>query len=395
MMGQSERKIKGRIVVGGILFSYPIAGVAWQHLHYLLGLRRLGYDVTYIELDDFYPFDPEGDGIYPDMERVVGWSANVLEKFGFAGKWHYQMLWEERTWGISSDEAKKTLREADAFINLCGAQTLTDDHLACPRRLFLETDPVEMQIELGKGIEAAYAMLRQHTALYTFGENLGTEACPLSNGGFTWHPTRQAVVLDEWRTETGPPPNAPYTTVGNWDVKDKEVELDGKIYHWQKGMEFVKVRNLPRRVNAPLELAMRFGNPADNAMMREHGWRTRAALGVSRDLDVYRNYIQQSRGEFTVAKEQNIVFQTGWFSDRAAAYLAAGRPVINQDTGFARNLPTGEGLFSFRDEDGAAAAIATIESDYPRHCEAAREIARDYFSSDVLLPRMLAQAGME
>ena len=387
---------RGRIVVGGILFTFPIGGVLWQHLHYLLGLRRLGYDVTYIEVNEYYPNDYEGDeGGFPDMERVVRRVAAILDRFGFADCWHYGVKWEEQTWGITPEAADERLRVADAFINLCGSQILDERHLACPRRLLLETDPVEVQVALGQQSQEAFDFLGSHTHLFTFGENIGTPFCPLSTGGFHWKHTRQIVCMEEWDTGVPPAPNAPYTTIGNWDVVGKDITIDGRVYHWQKGLEFLKVKELPERVAAPFELAMRFGNEADRALMESHGWRTRPALDVSLDLDVYRAYIQRSRGEYTVAKEQNIVFQTGWFSDRAAAYLAAGRPVINQDTGFAHNLPTGSGLFSFRDLDDSVAAVQSIEADYGAHCRAAREIAREYFNYDRVLSQLLTEAGLE
>lgn len=390
-------KSKGRIVVGGILFTFPIGGVIWQHVHLLVGLRRLGYEVIYVEMNDYYPNDYEGDGSFPDVERVVRRVAALLDRFGFAERWHYRITWEEQTWGLTPEATREAIRTADAFINLCGAHIPDDDIMACPRRILLETDPVELQVELGKGLENAYDMLRRHTTLFTYGENIGTPHCPLSTGGFTWHPTRQLVLLDEWRTDHVPLPDASasYSTIGNWDVVGKDLEIDGTIYHWQKGLEFLKVRDLPRRVSASFMLAMRFGNPDDQTMMEAHGWGTCPVLDISLDIDNYRRFIQGSRGEYTVAKEQNIVFQTGWFSDRAVTYLAAGRPVINQDTGFAHNLPTGAGLFSFRDLEDSVAAIECIESDYPRHSAAALEIARAYFHYDVVLPPMLRLAGLE
>ena len=391
---------RGRIVVGGILFYFPLAGVAWQQLHYLIGLRELGWDVTYLEVNEWYPYNPcdsyvddDGTGA-TDIGPVVAWGKKLLERFGFADRWHYHTAWDGQSFGMERSTALRTLREADAFINLCGSHHLDDDQLACPRRIFLETDPVAAQVDLAKGREVTRRALDNHTTLFSFGENLGTPACSLATGGYRWHPTRQVVVMDQWRGTDLPPPGAAYSTIGNWDVKGKEVVINGQVYQWQKGLEFLKVRDLPSRVKPPLLLAMRFGEARDCDSMQAAGWRTRPALDVSLDVDVYRSFIQESRGEFTVAKEQNIVFQTGWFSDRAATYLAAGRPVINQDTGFGRNLPVGEGLFSFRTEDDCVAAIEAIEADYSRHARAAREIAREYLAHDRVLPLLLATAGL-
>ena len=159
-------------------------------------------------------------------------------------------------------------------------------------------------------------------------------------------------------------------------------------------MEFVKFRDLPRSTRVSFRLAMNFDNPVDRAMMEAHEWETCSALEVSRNLSTYQIFIQESRGEFTVAKEQNIVFQTGWFSDRAATYLAAGRPVLNQDTGFGQTLPTGAGLFSFRKPSDCVEALEAIEADYARHSNAAREIAHGFFDYNSVLPPLLAQAGL-
>ena len=393
-LSNNKPSSRGRIVVGGLAFYYPLAGVAWQILHYLLGLQRLGWDVCYVEDGYWHSQLVEADDSSLAVAGQIQWVAGLLERYGFAGRWHYHAVWDGRSYGADRATAMQWVREADAFVNVCGSQMLTDDHLACPRRIFLETDPVAVQIQLAQNNPVARKALEQHTVLFTFGENLGTETCPLATGGYTWHATRQPVLMDEWATTRPPPAQAPYTTVGNWEAAGKDVELEGRIYHWQKGMEFLKFRDLPARVTANFLLGMNFDNDADRMMMENHGWQTTPAIGVSLDVDTYRTFIQQSRGEFTVAKEQNIVFHTGWFSDRAVTYLAAGRPVINQDTGFARNLPVGAGLFSFATLDDGIAAVNAIEADYAKHSRAAVEIAREYLATDRVLPLLLQQAGL-
>ena len=110
--------------------------------------------------------------------------------------------------------------------------------------------------------------------------------------------------------------------------------------------------------------------------------------------DAYRSYLAGSRGEFTVAKDQNVRLRSGWFSDRSATYLAAGRPVVTQDTAFGNVLPAGEGLFAFSTVDEAAAAVERINADYSRHRRAAQSVARDYFSHEVVLGRLLQEVGL-
>ncbi|HEY6111776.1 MAG TPA: hypothetical protein VIV62_04620, partial [Chthoniobacterales bacterium] len=164
-------------------------------------------------------------------------------------------------------------------------------------------------------------------------------------------------------------------------------------YAWTKDAEFFKFIDLPRRTPQTFELAMAGVEPEAKNELENNGWRLRDAMTFS-DADGYRAYIQNSRAEFTVAKEQNVVLRSGWFSDRSATYLAAGRPVITQETGFSNILPTGAGLFGFRTMDEILAAVGAINSDYERHRRAAAEIARDYFSHDVVLSAILAHTGI-
>jgi hypothetical protein len=211
---------------------------------------------------------------------------------------------------------------------------------------------------------------------------------------FEFRPTRQPVVMDFW-DHAGRETGDAFTTIGNWQQPWREVVFRGQTYSWSKHHEFLKVIDLPRRVpGQPLELGLSSYSPEDAGMLKSHGWRVRHALDFSMDADAYRRYIAESRGEFTVAKDQNVRLRSGWFSDRSATYLAAGRPVVTQDTAFGNVLPTGEGLFAFTTVDDAAAAIEAIHSDYPRHRRAASAVAREYFGHDVVLGRLLREVGL-
>jgi len=134
--------------------------------------------------------------------------------------------------------------------------------------------------------------------------------------------------------------------------------------------------------------------PEDRARLESYGWRLVPPLEMSLDIfGAYRDYFRRSRAEFTVAKDQNVRLRSGWFSERDACYLASGKPVVAQDTGFGRLLPTGEGLFAFRNADEALAAVEAINSDYPRHCRAARAIAEEYFEARAVAGRLLRDIG--
>src|SRR5204862_2594610 len=115
---------------------------------------------------------------------------------------------------------------------------------------------------------------------------------------------------------------------------------------------------------------------------------------ISVDYSLYREYVQQSKGEFTVAKDQYVRLNTGWFSDRSACYLTAGRPVITQETGFTRNYGGDAGLLAFRSLGEIAGAVKKINSDYPKHSGAARQIAREIFEAEKVLKSLLDRAGI-
>lgn len=395
-MSPAER---ARVVVLGVMSRHPVAGVVWQTLHYLEGLRRLGHDVHYVEAGAYQPSsmltaEENGDG--DRSAAAAAFLDGVLRPIGLGDRWAFHALHSDgRVYGLGERGLREVYRSADLILNLHGSTLPRPEHVETGGLVYLETDPVRLQLELHEGTSATIDYLRPHRAFFTFGENIGTSACPLPVSDlFPFRPTRQPVVLDFW---DGPdvPPGPWYTTVGNWKQTWRDVEFLGEVYHWSKHHEFLKFLDLPSRAGHRFELALspRGCGEQERAKLEVAGWKVRDALEFSRDPEAYRRYIWASRGEFTVAKDQNVRLRTGWFSDRSATYLAAGRPVITQDTGFGEILPTGEGLFAFTELEDIEAALDAIESDYERHAGAAREIAREYFAHDVVLPRLLAEAG--
>ena len=383
---------KGRIVVSGILFWYPLAGVTYQFLHYLLGLRRLGYDPYYVEDSGRYVYDPGLNDLTPDARANVARMAPILEANGFAGKWGFRGAYPGgQSFGLSEREIRQLYRDADALLNVTGAQELREEHMQCRRRIYVESDPFATQVKASQGDAAVLAALAAHDTHFSFGESLGTPGCDVPTGGFTWLPTRQPVALELWQHRF--PPGARYTTITTWNNKGKDLTYQGQTYYWTKDREFEKVLDLPLRAKVPLELAVSTSEEVRQRLAR-HDWHQRESLPLSSDLDSYRTYIQRSRGEFTVARDQYSRPGTGWFSDRTACYLAASRPVITQDTGFGQHLPTGRGLFSFRTTDDVLAALEAIESDHAGHCRAAGEIAAEYFAAEKVIGKMMARAGL-
>ncbi len=250
---------------------------------------------------------------------------------------------------------------------------------------------MESQIRISQNDPRTLATLDQYTHHFTYGENLGYPDCKLPAGRYHWRPTRQPVLLELWEPLAAVP-GAPFNTIATWKNKGKDIVFNGETYHWSKDREFLKFIDLPKRCSTAFELATGADAPT-RTLLESNRWRVADPVAVSRDMERYRDYIRQSRGEFTVAKDQNIRLRSGWFSDRSACYLAAGRPVINQETGFSNHLPTGRGLFSFQTMDDILLAADAINTDYSGHCQAAREIARQYFSAEKVLKNVMDQIG--
>ena len=253
---------------------------------------------------------------------------------------------------------------------------------------------VELEIELYNNDPKAIEFLAPHCAFFSWGLELWPSDCqvPLPNASAFGH-TRQPVVMDLWEHNHNGTAET-FTTVGNWR-QSGQVKFKGNVYTWSKHHEFLKFLDLPRRTSQAFELALSSGSyqAADKRLIENNGWRLRDSLEFSRDLDAYRSYVSGSRGEFTVAKDQNVRLRSGWFSERSAQYLASGRPVITQETGFSNVLPTGQGLFAF----------STME----RFWKPSRALTRlttniavrlpgcaGYFSHDVVLKELLAEVGL-
>lgn len=391
----SQATSKGRIIVFGILFWYPLAGVTYQFLHYLLALRRLGYDPYYIEDSGRWVYDPKLNDLSPDATDNLKAVAPLLEEYGFGQRWAFRGNYPGgRCYGMSEQEILRLYREADAFLNVTGAQELREEHLACRRRIYVETDPVAVQIKVAQSDEATIGVLKAHDTLFSFGGNFGQPDCRVPLERFQWQPSVQPVALDLWSNSIGPAANgAAYNTIATWQNKGKDIVYQGETYYWSKDREFLKIIELPMRREVPFELAAGVDENA-RGLLEANRWRLANSVHVSRSMQSYRDYILHSRGEFTVAKDQNIRLRSGWFSDRSACYLAASRPVINQDTGFGSYLPTGKGLFAFSTMDDILAAVDEIESDYEGNCRAARELAAEYFDAEKVVGSLMQRAGL-
>jgi hypothetical protein len=388
---------KKKIIVMGFTAGVPIAGVIWQHVHYIAGLQRLGHEVYYIEDSARYPYNPV---TYLQSEDY-SYAAEILQKlaaqFGFEGRWSYcaRFLDGHPTAGLPKSRIRELYREADAILNVCGTQEFNADLEKCERILYVESDPGVEQIKVDKGDPATLGYLKKHRALFTFGENIGGAGFPVPLHHFQWLPTRQPVVTDFWKTAAPPPPGAVFTTIANWNTSGrKDIEWRGDKYLWSKSLEFLKFVGAPARAGEAFELATTIHDAPTRELFLKNRWRFTDPNPLSVDYNDYLRYIRESKGEYTAAKDQYVRLHTGWFSDRTACYLAAGRPAITQETGFTRHYGGKRGLFAFQSLDEIAEAVREINADYAAHCRAAYEIAHEYFEAEKVLASLLDRAGI-
>jgi hypothetical protein len=384
---------RGKIVVLHFVGQMPLAGIAWQAMHYILGLERLGYEAWYVEDHGANPYDPQANSVVMDCGGNVAFLRRVMESYGLGGRWAYWDAINDVYHGLSREEVRRLYRESDALINLCGAVRLREEHMACPRRILVDTDPVYEQIKYAEADPAARAYLEAHTHFFTYGENVGGPGWIVPLGGVPWQPTRPPVVLDEWPTDEEVP--ACFSTIATWENKGKNISFGGETYVWSKHVNFLRFLDVPTRSRQCFAMAMLPPTAAIEAQVKGAGWRLTDPRPVSATMESYAAFICGSRGEFTVAKDIYVRPNSGWFSDRSVCYLAAGRPVVTMKTGFSRFYPVGEGLFEYSDAAGAIAAIDAVNSDYRRHSAAARMVAAEYFGSDRVISALMAGAGLD
>ena len=374
-----------KIVCSGYLIRYPLGGFSWHHLQYLVGLERLGHEVIYFE-DYGWPnscFDPARNDTTADPSYGIAYLLDMLQPYRLYDRWCY--LSEDGTaHGMSRECLAQLCSEADVYLNLSGINWIPES-TRCRCRVLVDTDPVFTQIG-GHGLGGAFSRYHQ---LFTYGENVHRSGCDMPTGGARWQPTRQPVVLDLWPVEASSL-GAPFTTVVNWSAYGDR-EHEGRVYG-QKDREFEPFFSLPRDTGEGMEMTVS-APPAVQERLVDGGWRLADPLQVTRDPWTYQRYLRASRAEFGVAKHGYVSTQCGWFSDRSSAYLATGRPVIVQDTGFSKFLPCGEGLLAYSTPDEAVAAIRRLQDkDYDAHCWAARALAEEYFDARRVLNDLLERS---
>lgn len=359
-------------------------GLVMYPLQWLHGLKRLGHRVLFVE---FLKEDPG-----QDKEAVVGYFRRTVKRW-----WHPELsalLIEsslESLYGLTAAEVGRIAGEAAGLITLA-AHYRRDPYPLLDRirpRILIEQDPGYTHL-WAKDSDPA-DIYGEQDFYYTVGGNIGSSRCSLPTLGLQWRPIWNPIILDWWSDPTLLIRDR-FTTIADWRSYGY-LEYQGAILG-PKAEEFCKFVDLPRVAGEEMEIALNIDpKDPDRELLREHGWRIESPEVVTAPED-YRAYVSGSLGEFSCVKGGYAGTRCGWFSDRSACYLAAGRPVVLQATGFEDLLPTGEGLFAVRNTGEAAEAIRAIRRDYSLHSRAARSIAEEHLDAKKLVADLLQEVGI-
>ena len=380
------------IIVAGSLAQRPqIGGHTWVFLQYLLGFRRLGYDVLFVDR-----LEPEmcvnGDGEPAALRSSVNLSylAEVMERFELGERWSLLYDGGREVVGRTRADVVDAARRSTLLLNVMGF--LEDEEIlaAAPVRAFLDIDPGFGQIWKALGL---HDLFRGHDRFLTVGGRIGSADCEVPTVGLEWIPIKPPVELNEWPAHSDR--GSRFTSVASWRGAFGPLEYEGRTLGLRVH-EFRRFFELPGRTPVDHEVALDIheAETDDLSALRSHGWELADPRRVAGDPWSYRDYVQRSAAELMVAKNMYVETRSGWFSDRSACYLASGRPVLAQDTGLAGLVPLGEGLLAFSTLEEAAAGVEEICGAYERHSRAARAIAEEHFAAERILPSLLERLGV-
>jgi hypothetical protein len=378
-----------KIIVGAVISLPPVsAGCAWNRLQYVLGLRRLGHEVVFVEqVEPDWSVDAGGRKCaYADSHNQRAF-REIMRRFDLTR--HCCQVFDagKATCSMSADALRDFAADADLLIDISGHITTGFILDSVRRRAYLDQDPVYTQLwraEYGKDLN-----LDRYDVFFTVGLNIGTPFSPMPDCGIRWNHTLPPVVLDLWQHANVPNSHGRFTTVASL-YGYSDLLFEGEWYR-AKHEEFRRFAQLPQRVNSEFELLLKDFRDDDKCvqLLRAGGWRVCKSADAASDLFAYRDYVAGSRAEIGITKGAYVKGRSGWFSDRTASYLASGRPAIAHSTGFERHLPVGSGLLCFHDIDEAVAAVNSVNANYEAHCRAAREVAAEYLDFRKVLPAML------
>lgn len=375
-----------RILVTGLIGQYAFGGVTWDYIQYVLGFKALGHDVWYLEDSANWAYDPVKQEPSADCSHNVAYLDRIMRHFDLGDRWIYRNEPDGKYHGVSGEaEAEKIIASADVLANVSGACWLRPITASVKAKLFLDGDPMFTQTKLNDSKPEYLSRVRAHDKHFSFGLNIGHPDCKVPTAGLVWRPTVQPIALDLWRPGAAADPAScaagAWTTVMNW-ASYKAEEFEGETYG-QKDIEFLRFLELPARTSERFVLAMGQG-PGKNRPT-EHleslGWTIIEPDDHLPDFASYQDFLSQSKAEWSIAKNGYVKSRSGWFSCRSACYLAAGKPVVVQDTGWSAHLPSGDGVLAFSTMDEAVAGIGAVAAHYEHHSRAARRYAERYFDA--------------
>lgn len=379
--------------MGSYMIRYPLGGNLSWALQYLSGFKDLGHEVYLIEKHTYDDscFDPVQQILTNDCSSGIRIVSQLLQRFGLENNWCF--IGEDNThYGLSKTQVDDLFKNADLFIEN-GSHEAFQEELASSnaKSVYIDVDPAFTQIKWHNRSNNGFPV-PSFDYYYTNGLNVGQPGNILPTCDLTWRYIFNPVNTRLFKT-TSPKKDAPYSTIMNWRSYYARPTYKGVSYG-HKEQEFKKFENLPARVDVPLEVTLANIPLNKDKELESMGWHVRHAHEVTSTYDVFQQYLQEVRGEFSVVKHMYAATCSGWFSDKSAAFLASGRPVILQETGFSQHLPVGEGLFAVNEKEEAKGAIETIESNYELHSRKAREIAVEYLDTNRVLGKFISELGL-
>jgi len=379
------------IIVCGYIIGYPLGGMTWHHLNYLAGLHEMGHDVWFYEDSGqwYVPYNPVTNTCEPDPAYGIDYLKAAMASVGMPVQFCYHSELLNRYYGMDREDWLKLVNRADVLIAVSGVTPFRDEFAKAGRTVVIDTDPVFTQLRMQHDSEFK-DYYRCFDRVASFGRLIGTAGCKLPTHGFDWIPTNQPISLRQWPASSTT--SRTFSTIGKWDHgPGRKLEFEGHTYESSKGVEWMKLKELPSQSLFTLEMAMASMPMEMMGAFGSHGWAFTDPTVASISVSSFAEYIRSNAGELTVVKQIYSGLPSGWFSDRSACFLASGRPVITQSSGFELWLPTGNGLFVFSTLEGAAESLSIIASDYSHHARAAEKIAKQYFDSRKVLSDLITR----
>lgn len=375
-----------RVVVAGYVAGFPVAGLFWHAVAYARGFADAGHDVWFLDDSGDQPWSWDlAAGIEdPTFAAGLRFVASEMDALGLGDRWFFRHQPRDLWFGPAAPLAEEVLATADVLVNVSMAVPMRARYRQIPVRLGIDTDPVFTQIRMRTGHRRHPRIVRDHTHLFTFGR------LPLPAAEHHWLPTRQPVAVDHWPVAPMPPPGAAVSTVASWKAY-RPVTWEG-VRYGVKDSQIELLADLPGRIDVPCRIALAGGAGGPAQRLTEAGWDVLDPADHTADTAGYRALMVDSVAEIGIAKHGYVISDSGWFSERSCLYLATGRPVLHQRTGWQDWLPDGEGLLGWSTPEEAARAVATVLADPEKHSVAARRLVEEHFDAATVCNDLLEQA---